>query len=130
MTRTPTPWGTWEPASPAEVTEVFRGCQVPWRIAGGYAIELATGRPGGEHVDIDVLLLRRDRLAVQCAGHPVAGRACREDGDAGRAAQDEGAVQRIPSTGPGTDMTGRGICPEGKHRYVVTAWAREAKSLR
>jgi hypothetical protein len=73
MTRTPTPRGTWEPASPAEVTEVFHGCRVPWRIAGGYAIELATGRPGGEHVDIDALLLRRDRLAVQRAGHPVAG---------------------------------------------------------
>jgi hypothetical protein len=73
MTRTPTPWGYLGPASPAEVTEVFRGCQVPWRIAGGYAIELATGRPGGEHVDIDVLLLRRDRLAVQLAWHPVAG---------------------------------------------------------
>jgi hypothetical protein len=48
----------------------------------------------------------------------------------GRAAQTEGAVQRIASTGPGSDMTGRGICPEGKHWYVVTVWVREAKSLR
>ncbi|WP_410612479.1 nucleotidyltransferase domain-containing protein [Amycolatopsis sp. lyj-109] len=34
-------------------------------MAGGYAIELAVGRPLREHGDIDVLVLRRDHLAVQ-----------------------------------------------------------------
>ncbi|MBO0839636.1 MAG: amino acid transporter [Sciscionella sp.] len=38
---------------------------MPWWIAGGYAIELAVGRPIREHADIDVLVLRRDHLAVQ-----------------------------------------------------------------
>lgn len=62
-----TRWGPWEPASPAEVAEIFAGCQVCWWIAGGHAIELAAGRPVREHGDIDVLLLRRDQLAVQRA---------------------------------------------------------------
>ena len=51
-----TRWGPWEPASPAEVAEIFAGCQVCWWIAGGHAIELAAGRPVREHGDIDVLL--------------------------------------------------------------------------
>lgn len=67
MTRTLTPWGRWEPASPAEVAEIFNGCQVRWWVAGGYAIELAAGRPIREHSDIDILLLRRDQLVVQQA---------------------------------------------------------------
>jgi hypothetical protein len=46
---------------------LFSAVRVPWWIAGGYAIELAVGRPIREHVDIDVLLLRRDQLAVQDA---------------------------------------------------------------
>jgi hypothetical protein len=62
-----TRWGPWEPASPAEVAKIFAGCQVRWWIAGGHAIELAAGRPVREHGDIDVLLLRRDQLAVQRA---------------------------------------------------------------
>ena len=65
MARTRTPWGAWEPASPVEVADIFSGCQARWWIAGGYAIELAAGRPIREHSDIDVLLLRRDQLAVQ-----------------------------------------------------------------
>jgi hypothetical protein len=65
MARTPTPWGVWEPASPVEVADIFSGCHARWWIAGGYAIELAAGRPVREHSDIDVLLLRRDQLAVQ-----------------------------------------------------------------
>jgi hypothetical protein len=62
-----TPWGPWEPASLAEVTRIFSACQVRWWIAGGYAIELAVGRPFRYHEDIDVLLLRRDQLTVQRA---------------------------------------------------------------
>ncbi len=65
MARTLTPWGTWEPASPLEVANIFSRCQGPWWVAGGYAIELAAGRPIREHSDIDILVLRRDQLAVQ-----------------------------------------------------------------
>jgi hypothetical protein len=55
--------------------------------------------------------------------------ACREDGEAGPCHQNEGAGQRIPGTGPGNGMTGCGICPEGKYKYVFTVSVREAKSL-
>jgi hypothetical protein len=65
MARTVTPWGTWEPASPAEVAAVFGAARAPWWIAGGWAIEFAAGRPVREHADIDVLVLRRDQLIVQ-----------------------------------------------------------------
>lgn len=65
MPQTQTPWGTWEPATPAEVFRLFSGLSVPWWLAGGYAIELAVGRPIREHADIDILLLRRDQLAAQ-----------------------------------------------------------------
>lgn len=67
MARIETPWGPWEPATPAEAAELFRVCQARWWIAGGYAIELAVGRSFREHGDVDVLLLRRDQLAVQQA---------------------------------------------------------------
>lgn len=59
--------GSWNPAIPAEVAEIFSGCKARWWIAWGYAIELAAGQPIRGHVDIDVLMLRRDQLAVQQA---------------------------------------------------------------
>jgi hypothetical protein len=62
---TDTPWGPWEPASAAEVAQIFNRGPARWWIAGGYAIELAAGRPVREHSDIDVLLLRSDQLVVQ-----------------------------------------------------------------
>jgi hypothetical protein len=67
MPPSPIQRGAWKPATPAEVAEVFGGCPARWWIAGGYAIELAAGRPIRGHVDIDVLMLRRDQLAVQQA---------------------------------------------------------------
>lgn len=65
--RTRTSWGPWEPATPTEVRGLLVGLSVPWWLAGGYAIELAVGRPLREHADIDVVMLRRDHLAVQGA---------------------------------------------------------------
>lgn len=56
---------TWDPASPSEVATLFAEIGVPWWIAGGYAIEFAVGHAFREHADVDVLLLRRDQLAVQ-----------------------------------------------------------------
>ncbi|MFE6163085.1 nucleotidyltransferase domain-containing protein [Streptomyces sp. NPDC056486] len=63
--RTETPWGPWEPATPAEVAALFAQLRVPWWIAGGYAVEMAVGHAFREHADIDVSLLRRDQLAAQ-----------------------------------------------------------------
>ncbi|GAA4524962.1 nucleotidyltransferase domain-containing protein [Amycolatopsis samaneae] len=59
------PWGDWDPAAPAEAAGLFGACGVPWWIAGGYALELFAGRRLRAHADLDVLLLRRDQLAVQ-----------------------------------------------------------------
>jgi hypothetical protein len=56
--------------TPAAVQSIFGCLDVPWWVAGGYAIELAVGRPFRVHSDIDILLLRRDQLAVQ---HALAG---------------------------------------------------------
>jgi len=55
----------WQPLSPAEIAALFRSAEFPWWIAGGYAIEHAIGRSLRPHVDIDLLVLRRDQLAVQ-----------------------------------------------------------------
>jgi hypothetical protein len=49
------------------VARLFGKLTVPWWLAGGYAIELAVGRSWRAHGDIDVLVLRRDQLAVQDA---------------------------------------------------------------
>ncbi|WIY06843.1 amino acid transporter [Amycolatopsis mongoliensis] len=61
---------TWDPAPLSEVVALFSAVRVPWWIAGGHAIELAVGRPVREHADVDVLVLRRDQLAVQEALRP------------------------------------------------------------
>jgi hypothetical protein len=61
------PYGRWEPARPGEVASIFAKTPCPWWVAGGYAIELAAGRPIREHGDIDVMVLRRDQFHVQRA---------------------------------------------------------------
>ena len=63
------PFGPWEPAQPAEVAVLFSAMPCPWWIAGGYAIELAVGRPVRDHGDIDVMVLRQDQIHVQTALH-------------------------------------------------------------
>jgi hypothetical protein len=65
VTRTETPWGFWEPAALADVATLFSSVEVPWWVAGGYAIELAVGYSFRDHSDVDVLLLRRDQQVVQ-----------------------------------------------------------------
>jgi hypothetical protein len=54
------PFGPWEPAQPLEAAAIFAAMPCPWWIAGGFAIELAIGRPVRDHADIDVLVLRQD----------------------------------------------------------------------
>ncbi|MGC5401791.1 nucleotidyltransferase domain-containing protein [Streptomyces sp. DT20] len=63
--RTETPWGPWDPLSLPGTAARLAPLRTPWWIAGGYAVELAVGRAYREHGDVDVLLLRRDQLAVQ-----------------------------------------------------------------
>ncbi|MGK3204071.1 nucleotidyltransferase domain-containing protein [Amycolatopsis sp. MEPSY49] len=56
---------TWDPAPLPEVATLFSRGRAPWWIAGGHAIELAVGRAFRDHADVDVLVPRRDQLAVQ-----------------------------------------------------------------
>lgn len=65
MVRSETRWGPWDPAPMSDVVGWFSKTGAPWWMAGGYAIELAVGRSFRDHHDIDVLMLRRDQLAVQ-----------------------------------------------------------------
>lgn len=62
-----TPLSEWAPASLGEVAARFSRLETPWWVAGGLAIELAVGHRVRDHADIDVMVLRRDRLAVQRA---------------------------------------------------------------
>lgn len=55
----------WQPLTIDAVMSLFRDAMFPWWVAGGYAIEMAVGEPIRPHDDIDVLLLRRDHLAVR-----------------------------------------------------------------
>jgi hypothetical protein len=55
----------WQPLSPQEVAQVLRDAAFPWWIAGGYAIEAFVERAFRPHGDIDVLMLRRECMAVR-----------------------------------------------------------------
>jgi hypothetical protein len=57
--------GRWAPWSVDQVTVLFRGMAAPWWLAGGNAIDLHLSRRTRDHGDIDVLVLRRDQLAVR-----------------------------------------------------------------
>ncbi|WP_439145738.1 nucleotidyltransferase domain-containing protein [Streptomyces canus] len=78
MTRIETPWGPWEPAALADVATLFSSVEVPWWVAGGYAIELAVGYSFRDHSDLDVLSLRRDQGSCSsCCPHGSGGRRTR-----------------------------------------------------
>jgi hypothetical protein len=57
----------WDPAPLLEVARAFANFQAPWWIAGGQAIELASGHAIRDHGDIDVMVLRPDQLDMQQA---------------------------------------------------------------
>jgi hypothetical protein len=59
--------GLWAPLSVGEVARLFADAPFPWWIAGGWAIDLFVGHQTRMHSDTDVLVLRRDQLAVQAA---------------------------------------------------------------
>lgn len=46
--------------APADAEVLFRGLDVPWWIAGGWALDLFLGRQTRPHEDLDVAILRRD----------------------------------------------------------------------
>lgn len=47
------------------IRELFTDVHIPWWIAGGWAIDLAVGKPSRDHHDIDVMVLERDEHALR-----------------------------------------------------------------
>ncbi len=54
----------WERLSPHALATLLRNLDVPWWVAGGWAIDLFLGRQTRDHRDIDVALLRRDQAGL------------------------------------------------------------------
>jgi Aminoglycoside-2''-adenylyltransferase len=65
MTTHAHPFGLWDPWQPEDVARFFSTAEVPWLIAGGWAIDLFLGEQTRAHEDIDVQILRRDQLDVR-----------------------------------------------------------------
>ncbi len=63
--RTETPWGPWEPFTPAEASRVLGRLSIPWWIGGGLALEAFVGRAWRDHGDLDVGLFRADQAEVR-----------------------------------------------------------------
>lgn len=57
-------YGRWAPLTPTQVRDLLAGAPFPWWIAGGWAVEAATGvvRP---HDDVDVAVLASDLAALR-----------------------------------------------------------------
>ena len=54
----------WEPLQPEEVSELFKSLDIKWWIAGGWAIDLFLGKKSRDHLDIDVLIFRKDQMII------------------------------------------------------------------
>lgn len=55
----------WNPLTVEQTSQLLAHAPFPWWIAGGNAIELAVGKEIRAHGDIDILVLRRDHLALR-----------------------------------------------------------------
>jgi hypothetical protein len=56
---------TWQPVDPAHGAAWFSSVEVPWWIAGGWALDLHLGRQSRVHVDLDVGIRRCDIATVR-----------------------------------------------------------------
>jgi hypothetical protein len=50
----------WEPLTPEQVAQLMRGLDIPWWIAGGWALDLFVGRQTRAHTDIEICVFRSD----------------------------------------------------------------------
>jgi hypothetical protein len=55
----------WEPMTPEQAADILRGLDIPWYIAGGWALDLFIGRQTRAHGDLDIAVLRGDEPAVR-----------------------------------------------------------------
>jgi len=54
----------WRPVDPSTAAAWLSGLEVPWWIAGGWAIDLYVGQQHRPHLDIDIGILRRDLARI------------------------------------------------------------------
>lgn len=57
----------WEPWQPADIARLLRGLEVPWYVAGGWAVDLFHGRQTREHGDLEIAVPAPDFGAVRDA---------------------------------------------------------------
>ena len=57
--------GRWEPLTPEGVSQLLSPLQVPWWIAGGWALDLFLGHQTREHRDVDGAVLRDHQADVR-----------------------------------------------------------------
>ncbi|HET9732279.1 MAG TPA: hypothetical protein VFP54_06340 [Acidimicrobiales bacterium] len=57
-------YGPWEPATTAELEQIFAGAPFRWWITGGMALELYAGYSWRDHDDADVGICRADVAAL------------------------------------------------------------------
>lgn len=55
----------WEPFMPQQVAERMRGVDVPWWVAGGWALDLFAGHQTRAHTDIEISVFRADEAKVR-----------------------------------------------------------------
>ncbi|HUQ42220.1 MAG TPA: hypothetical protein VM052_06945 [Candidatus Limnocylindrales bacterium] len=55
----------WDPLTPEQVAALLRGVDVPWWIAGGWALDLFMGRQTRAHHDVEISVFRSDEAAVR-----------------------------------------------------------------
>jgi len=67
VSRDPLSLGRWQPLRPHEIAALFTPRDVPWWIAGGWALDLFLGDQTRAHDDIDVQILRRDQGSIRAA---------------------------------------------------------------
>lgn len=55
----------WDPWRPADIARLLRGLEVPWCVAGGWALDLFHGRQTREHGDLEITVPAPDFGAVR-----------------------------------------------------------------
>lgn len=57
----------WEPLTPARAAQLLDAAEMPWWIAGGWAIDLFLGRRSRDHTDMDIAIARSSQREMASA---------------------------------------------------------------
>lgn len=66
--------GRWRDTHPDELQSWLRDIDIPWALAGGWALDLWAGAQSREHSDIEIAIVRRDlpRVLVRLSAFEIA----------------------------------------------------------